>query len=56
MAHSRSNVNYVEQFIDLLKLAYLAPDIMEASARGDTRLTVALGRLKEGFPLSLAGI
>ena len=35
----------------LLKLAYLAPDIMEAIARGDIPWAISLDRLKEGFPL-----
>ncbi len=35
----------------LLKLAYLAPDIMEAIARGNIPSAVSLGRLKKGFPL-----
>ncbi len=35
----------------LLKLAYLAPDIMQAIARGDIPSAVSLGRLKKGFPL-----
>ena len=39
---------YVAQ---LLKLAYLAPDIMEAIARGNVPSAISLDRLKEGFPL-----
>ena len=35
----------------LLKLAYLAPDIMGAIARGNIPSAVSLGRLKKGFPL-----
>jgi hypothetical protein len=35
----------------LLKLAYLAPDIMEAIARGDVPSSVSLDRLKKGFLL-----
>jgi hypothetical protein len=36
----------------LLKLAYLAPDIMEAITRGDIPSSISLGRLKKGFPLN----
>ena len=35
----------------LLKLAYLAPDIMEAITRGDIPSSISLDRLKKGFPL-----
>jgi hypothetical protein len=35
----------------LIKLAYLAPDIMEAIARCDIPSAISLDRLKEGFPL-----
>jgi site-specific DNA recombinase len=34
-----------------LKLAWLAPDIMEAIARGDIPSTLSLSRLKKGFPM-----
>jgi hypothetical protein len=35
----------------LIKLAWLAPDIMAAIIRGDIPSTVSLDRLKKGFPL-----
>jgi hypothetical protein len=35
----------------LLKLAWLALDIMEAITRGDIPSSVSLDRLKKGFPL-----
>lgn len=35
----------------LLKLAWLAPDIMEAITRGDIPSAVSLDYLKKGFPL-----
>ena len=39
----------------LLKLAYLAPDIMEAIARGDIPSAVSMGRLKKGVSLDWEG-
>ena len=35
----------------LLKLAYLAPDTIEAITRGDIPSSISLDRLKKGFPL-----
>ena len=35
----------------LLKLAYLAPDIMEAITRGDIPSSISMDRLKKDFPL-----
>ena len=35
----------------LVKLAFLAPDIIEAIMRGDVPVALSLGRLKKGFPL-----
>ena len=35
----------------LIKLAFLAPDIIEAIIKGNIPPTLSLGRLKKGIPL-----
>ncbi|TFH42341.1 MAG: hypothetical protein E4H01_13630 [Lysobacterales bacterium] len=35
----------------LIKLAFLAPDIVQSMARGDIPPELSLDRLKKGFPL-----
>jgi len=46
----REGVNH-RHIARMLSLAWLAPDIMEAIARGDIPHTLSLARLKKGFPL-----
>ena len=46
----REGVNH-RHIARMLSLAWLAPDIMEAIARGDIPSTLSLARLKKGFPL-----
>ncbi len=52
MNHLAKREGVTQRYIaHLLKLAYLAPNIMEAIARGNVPSAVSLGRLKKGFPL-----
>ena len=52
MTELAARENVTQRYIaHLIKLAFLAPDIMQCVARGDIPPALSLERLKKGFPL-----